>query len=164
MMDWKLHLKSALDSGDPDRIRQAAESALENTPARVYRYYTSWEVEDQLTHLIEGRLDDLDFTVDEEDDGLRTLIEDQVRRAFVNRVFNALVGDASFWSAAEIEIRAIDDDPFMLAMDDAVTTAAEDTIEEMFEDQSVLTEVLAFVKHTVENAAAAVFPCAEINT
>jgi hypothetical protein len=161
MTDWKLRLRNALDSGDPDRIRQAAESALENTPARVYRHYTSWEVENQLTHLIEGRLDDLDFTVEEEDDGLRTLIEDQVRQAFVNRVFNTLVGDASFWSAAEIEIRAIDDDPFMLSMDNAVTTAAEDTIEEMCEDETVLVEVLAFVKHIVENAAAAVIPCAE---
>ena len=162
MTDWKLQLRSALDSNDPERIRQAAEAALESTPDRYYTQYSDWQVEHQVEHLVSGRLDDLEFSVDEEDDDLRRLIENEVRDKFSARVFNALVGDASFWSAVDLEIQACDPDPFMQSMDDAVTTVAEPTIEEMFEDEAVLIEMLAFVKHTVEHAAAAADPCVEV--
>ena len=75
-----------------------------------------------------------------------------------------MIGDDSFWSAVKIEIQAADSDPFMQAMDDAVTAVAEPTVEEMFEDEGVLTEVLAFVKHLMEQAAASVIPSAETST
>ena len=153
MKDWKLQLRSALESNDPDRTRQAAEMALGNTPDRYYTQYSDWQVEHQVEHLVSGRLDELEFSVDEDDDGLRRLIENEVRDKFSARVFNALVGDVSFWSAVEIEIRAVDDDPFIQFMDDAVTTVADPTIEEMFEDEVVLIEVLAFVKDLMESAA-----------
>ena len=164
MRDWQLHLRSALDFGDPDSIRQAAENALEQTPGHVYAQYTTWQVENQVHWFITCRLDDLDFAVDEEDDGLREMIRREVEKAFTDRVYNALVSDDSFWSAVDLEIQGVNLDPFMEAMDAAVTTVAEPTIEEMFEDEGVLTEVLAFVKHLMESTAATVNPCAEIST
>jgi hypothetical protein len=164
MRDWQLHLRSALDSGDPDRIRQAAENALEQTPGHVYAQYTTWQVEHQVDFLIRGHLEELEFSVDQEDDGLREMIRREVEQRFTDRVYNALVGDDSFWSAVDLEIQRCDPDPFMEVIDDAVTTVAEPTIEEMFEDEGVLTEVLAFVKHLMENAAATVIPSAKIST
>ena len=162
MRDWKVHLRSALESGDPDRIRRAAEVALEQTPDHFYTRYSSWEVQNQIRFLVGGRLDELEFSVDENDDDFRQLIEKDVRERFSDRVYNALVSDPSFWSAVNLEIQTCDPDPFMGAMDDAVTTVAEPTIEEMFEDEAVLIEVLAYVKRSVEDASAAVNPCVEV--
>jgi hypothetical protein len=161
MGDWQLQLRSALDSGDTDRIRRAAEMALANTPGHVYFHYTAWQVEHQVDFLI--RDVELDFSIDEEEDDLREWIKGEVTERFRDRVYNALVSDDSFWSAVDLEIQGCDPDPFMEAMDDAVTTVAQPTVEEMFEDEGVLTEVLAFVKHLVEDAATAVNPFTEIS-
>jgi len=162
MTDWQLQLRSALDSGDTDRIRRAAEMALANTPGHVYVQYTTWQVEHQVDFII--RDEHLDFSIDEEDDDLREMIEREVTERFRDRVYNALVSDDSFWSAVDLEIQRCDPDPFREALDDAVTTVAQPTVEEMFEDEGVLTEVLAFVKHLMEQAAASVIPSAETST
>ena len=87
-----------------------------------------------------------------------------MKERFRDRVYNALVSDDSFWSAVDLEIQRCDPDPFREALDDAVTTVAQPTVEEMFEDEGVLTEVLAFVKHLMEQAAASVIPSAETST